>query len=38
MTDSEFGPALRRARVAAEVTQAQVAKIVGRTPNTVARW
>ena len=33
-----FGERLRRIRTARGLTQAQVAKIVGRTANTVARW
>ena len=33
-----FGRELRRLRKAAGLTQADVAKLVGRHPNTVARW
>ena len=33
-----FGPELRALRKAAGLTQADVAQLVGRHPNTVARW
>jgi len=38
MAASDFGPALRRARLAAGLTQAAVAFLVGRHKNTIARW
>ena len=34
----DFGPSLRRARLAAALTQGQVAGLIGRHKNTVARW
>jgi len=33
-----FGSELRRLRTEAGLTQAQVAELVGRDPNTIARW